>query len=98
MARADGEKLRDDMDQLWPSEETKGRDEQEYNERYGYPTTYRLPKDLADAIRDIADQEHVGISELAQWILARFVRRYEAGEIELPKAEREVRYTLEDTA
>jgi len=82
---------------LFDTEARGGRDEQEYNERYGYPTTYRLPKSVADAIRDIANQENVGISELAEWILARFVRRYEAGEIELPKTQREVQYTLDDT-
>ncbi len=82
---------------LFEPETGEGRDEQDYNERYGYPTTYRLPWELAEAIRDIADQEGVGISELAEWVLARFVRRYEAGELELPKAEREVKYTLDDT-
>jgi len=91
-------KLTDDETRgLFEPEPGEGRDEREYSERYGYPTTYRLPKDLADAIRDIAEREHVGISELARYILGRFVARYEAGETELPKAEKDVTYTLDNT-
>jgi predicted DNA-binding ribbon-helix-helix protein len=91
-------KLSDDETRgLFDTEPDKGRDEKEYAERYGHPTTYRLPKDLSEDVKRIADREHVGISELVEFILSRFVRRYEAGEIDLPKAEKEVKYTLENT-
>jgi len=79
------------------AEGREGRDEREYSRRYGKPTTYRLPSDLAQAIKRIAKAEHVGISELAGYILGRFVTSYDAGEIELPKAEKAVTYTLDDT-
>jgi hypothetical protein len=39
----------------------------------------------------------VGISELVEYILDQFVKRYEDGDTILPKAKKEVMYTLDDT-
>jgi len=64
------------------------RDEKEYSERYGKPTTYRLPTELVDKVRTIADQEGVGLSELAEYVLTRFVQDHAAGKVELPKTQR----------
>ncbi len=95
MARA---KLTDDeTNGLFEPTTSKGRDEQDYAERYGYPTTYRLPKGVSETIKQIAKDEGVGISELVEYILSQFVQRYEDGEIELPKTQKTVKYTLDDT-
>jgi predicted DNA-binding ribbon-helix-helix protein len=80
-----------------PTKSKAGRDEREYNRRYGKPTTYRLPSELSEAIKRIAQQEHVGISELVEYILDQFVKRYEDGDTILPKAKKGVMYTLDDT-
>ncbi len=74
--------------------QSSGRDEEEYAKRYGRPTTYRLADELRDRFKEIAEAEGVGVSELAEWVLTRFVRQYEAGEIQLPKRRQEA-YTLE---
>lgn len=63
----------------------KKRDEEEYSRRYGRPTTYRLPDELTDHIRAIAEAEGVGLSELAEYALTRFVKDYDAGKVTLPK-------------
>jgi hypothetical protein len=94
MARA---KLGNELNGLFEPTSKTERDEEDYNERYGKPTTYRLPTETSKAVKRIAQKEHVGISELVKYILKRFVSRYEAGEIELPKAKEEIKYTLDDT-
>lgn len=69
---------------------TGGRDEAEYNRRYGKPTTYRLPEELRDRIKAVAAAENVGLSELAEFILARFVADYDAGKVQIPKERQDV--------
>ena len=69
---------------------TGGRDEAEYNRRYGKPTTYRLPEELRDRIKAVAAAEGVGLSELAAFILARFVADYDAGKVQIPKERQDV--------
>lgn len=63
----------------------RGRDEEEYAKRYGRTTSYRLPDDLRDRFKAIAEGEGVGMSELAEFVLSRFVADYDAGKIRLPK-------------
>ncbi len=62
--------------------------------RYGKPATYRLPEELIEKLKKIADRERVGISELATFVFQSFVRDYEAGELSLPKSE-PARYSLD---
>ena len=68
-----------------PDEPRRERDEEEYAQRYGRPTTYRLPDDVREAMRDLADREQVPISELAEVALRRFLADVEAGRFVLRK-------------
>ena len=71
----------------------RGRDEEEYAKRYGRPTSYRLPDDLRDRFKAIAESEGVGMSELAEFVLSRFVADYDAGKIQIPK--RQAGYSID---
>lgn len=73
---------------------TGKRDEAKYNARHGKPTTYRLPVELRDRFKEIAEAEKLNLSDLAQYVIKTFVLAYDAGEIELPKQE-QVSYTLD---
>ncbi len=71
-----------------------GRDEELYSQRYGRPTTFRIPDEIRERFREIADQEGVGVSSLATFVITQFLAAYDAGEIALPKRATHT-YTLE---
>lgn len=81
-------------------EATKGkpRNEAEYARRYGKPTTYRLPVELRDRLRDIAKAEGVGLSDLAELALTLFVAEYDAGKVGIPKRLRPAQYAIDFNA
>jgi hypothetical protein len=64
------------------------------HKRYGKPATYRLPEELIEALKQIAEEERVKIADLATFALQSFVRDYKAGKVTLPKSE-PARYRLE---
>jgi predicted DNA-binding protein len=68
--------------------------EEDYAKKYGRPTSFRLPDELTERIRAMAEAEGVGISKLVEFILTRFVKDYDAERISLPKKRQEV-YELE---
>ena len=49
--------------------------------------TYRVRDALHDRLKEIAEQEGVGLNDLVRYIFQSFVRQYEANEIELPVEE-----------
>lgn len=50
---------------------------------------YDMPKDVIQAIRDIAGEEDVSQSNLVAYILADWVNAYDAGEVEIDQSEKE---------
>lgn len=83
----DSDRMRDLFgDEISEAQETDAEREARL---YGKPFTYRLPEELGNAFRQIALDEGVGISELARYVLAQFVRRYHADRVNLPKKPRD---------
>jgi len=78
-----------------PAGGRRKRNEAEYARRYGRPTTYRLPVELRDRLRDIAKAEGVGLSDLAELALALFVTEYDAGKVGIPKRLRPAQYAID---
>jgi predicted HicB family RNase H-like nuclease len=57
-----------------------------YDQKYARHT-YRIRTSLHEALKDIAQQEGVGLNDLVRYIFQTFVRQYKAGEIDLPVEE-----------
>ena len=57
-----------------------------YDEKYARHT-YRVSDDLHDTLKAIAKSEGVGLNDLVRYVFQTFVRRYQAGEIQLPVEE-----------
>ncbi len=52
--------------------------------------TYLLLPGIHAGLKRIAEEEDVGVNDLVRWILGDFIRRYEKGELELPKVVQEI--------
>lgn len=63
------------------------RDWRKVAEKYGKPTTYRLPEELGDAVRARAEAEGLGISELVEVLLRHGLSDLEAGRLDLPEGD-----------
>jgi hypothetical protein len=50
-------------------------------------TGYRLPREIADKVKDVAVREGVPISQVASYALADWLKRYEQGQAALPTRE-----------
>lgn len=50
-------------------------------------TGYRIPREITEKIKAIAQQEGVPISQVASYALADWLRRYEQGQAALPTQE-----------
>lgn len=61
------------------------RDEEEAAQRWGRPTTYRLPDELRDAIRELAESEQVPQNHLVEVALRRFLADVEEGRYTIRK-------------
>lgn len=57
-----------------------------YDQRYARHT-YRITDSLHESLKAIAHAEGVGVNDLVRYVLQTFVRRYHAGEIDLPVQE-----------
>jgi len=62
-----------------------GRDEEEYARRYGRPTTYRLPDEVRDAVKKLAEKERVSVSVLVEEALIRFLEDVRTGRYKIKK-------------
>lgn len=54
-----------------------------YDQKYARHT-YRLAESLHASLKQIAEQEGVGLNDLVRYVLQTFIQQYQAGEIELP--------------
>jgi predicted HicB family RNase H-like nuclease len=61
----------------------KERAKPPYDQKYARHT-YRVTDELHEAIKEIARREGVGLNDLVRYVLQTFIKRYQAGEIELP--------------
>ena len=57
-----------------------------YDDKYAR-RTYRIPEELHERLKAIAEQEGVGLNDLVRYLFQTFLRQYEAGEIHLPVQE-----------
>jgi predicted HicB family RNase H-like nuclease len=57
-----------------------------YDKKYARHT-YRIRTSLHQQLKNIAEQEGVGLNDLVRYVFQTFVQRYQAGEIELPVEE-----------
>jgi predicted HicB family RNase H-like nuclease len=57
-----------------------------YDQKYARHT-YRIRTSLHQQLKQIAEQEGVGLNDLVRYVFQTFVQRYQAGEIELPVEE-----------
>lgn len=57
-----------------------------YDRKYARHT-YRVTDEIHEQLKEIAEQEGVGLNDLVRYILRTFVQEHEAGQIELPVQE-----------
>ena len=57
-----------------------------YDQKYARHT-YRIRTTLHQELKDIAEQEGVGLNDLVRYVFQTFVQDYRSGEIELPVEE-----------
>ena len=57
-----------------------------YDQKYARHT-YRIRTSLHQQLKNIAEQEGVGLNDLVRYVFQTFVQQYRAGEIELPVEE-----------
>jgi predicted HicB family RNase H-like nuclease len=57
-----------------------------YDQKYAR-RTYRVKEEIHEKLKDIAQQEGVGLNDLVRYVFQTFIRQYNAGEVELPVEE-----------